>query len=178
MIVSSRDPTDVDSLCIHALLTGGFLLSGEQRWRHLFGGIASRSLFHHSPLASSLSKLQGMSHLALTYLLSPPRISSITSETISPLREDHLPIEKGPSELSFRPWDNPLWVQRKGNYKRSGAITPPQRKDDRHSLGVGLKIIFNCEQNLLILSCMRWDHNNSVLSGQKQFSISVKAPPS
>lgn len=93
MIFSSRDPTDVDSLCIHALLTGGFLLSGEQRWRHLFGGIASRSLFHHSPLASSLSKLQGMSHLALTYLLSPPRISSITSETISPLREDHLPIE-------------------------------------------------------------------------------------
>ena len=93
MIFSSRDPTDVDSLCIHALLTGGFLLSGEQRWRHLFGGIASRSLFHHSPLASSLSKLQGMSHLALTYLLSPPGISSITSETISPLREDHLPIE-------------------------------------------------------------------------------------
>ena len=93
MIFSSRGPTDVDSLCIHALLTGGFLLSGEQCWRHLFGGIASRSLFHHSPLASSLSQLQGMSHLALTYLLSPPRISSITSETISPLREDHLPIE-------------------------------------------------------------------------------------
>ena len=98
MIFSSRGPTDVDSLCIHALLTGGFLLSGEQRWRHLFGGTTSSSLFHHSPLASSLSKLQGMSHLALTYLLSPPRISSITSEvtqerTISPLREDHLPTE-------------------------------------------------------------------------------------
>lgn len=196
-IFSSRDPTDVDSLCIHAPLTGGFLLSGEQRWRHLFGGIASSSLLHHSPLASSLSKLQGVSHLALTYLLFHPRISSITSEvtrekTISPLREDHLPTERGPSphwasepsciaddsELSFCPWDNPLWVQRKRNCKRSGAIAPPQRKDDRHSLGVVLKIIFNSEQNLLILSCMRWDHNNSVLSDQKQFSISVKAPPS
>ena len=135
-------------------------------------------------------------HWLICFLLpglaaSRQRPSPHWERTISPLRKDHLTIERGPSphgasepsciaddsELSFRPWDNPLWVQRKGNYKRSGAITPPQRKDDRHSLGVVLKIIFNSEQNLLILSCMRWDHNNSVLSSQKQFSISVKAPP-
>ena len=52
----------------------------SQPWRYLIGGIASSSLLHHSPLASSLNKLQGISSLALTYLLSLPRIRSIMSE--------------------------------------------------------------------------------------------------